>query len=96
MSKEEEIRKLSEQLLKLLNTPDTSVEGTTPTGSVVVSLEANKENDLVSEIVDKLNRLNVDQNVVRQIMRRVDEVYGKAHHNYTTPLHEEFTKLIKE
>jgi len=95
MSKEEEIKKLSEQLLKLLNTPDISVEGTTPIQLVTIPSDT-KENDLVTEIVDKLNRLNVDQNVVRQIMRRVDEVYGKAHHNYTTPLHEEFTKLIKE
>jgi hypothetical protein len=90
MSKEEEIKKLSEQLLKLINTPDTPPA---VNSSESISLS---ENDLVSEIVDKLNRLNVDQNHVRQIMRRVDEVYGKAHHNYTTPLHEEFTKLIKE
>lgn len=95
MSKQEEIKKLSEQLLKLINTPDSPPvmvsEGTPLTDPITTS-----ENDLVSEIVDKLNRLNVDQNVVRQIMRRVDEVYGRAHHNYTTPLHEELHKLIKE
>jgi len=95
MSKQEEIKRLSEQLLKLINAPDLP----TPTVSVSESTkpsETNMENELVSEIVDKLNKLNVDQNVVKQIMRRVDEVYGKAHHNYTTPLHEEFSNLTKE
>ncbi len=82
MTREEQIKKLSEELLRLIGTPDES-----PT-----------DTDLYNKtIYDLKNGLNVEVDVVRKIMRRVDEVYGKCeNYNYTAPLYEEFGKIIKD
>lgn len=94
MSKEEEIRRLSEQLLILLNTPD--VTNNTPEPTPISQPINEIENEDVVEIIHKLERLNVDPVVVRKIMKRVDEVYGRAeNYKYTTPLFEEYNKLSK-
>ena len=91
MSKEDEIKRLSEQLLKLLNTPD--VQETSSTQEVQTHPINEEENKDVVEILHKLERLNVEPTVVRQIMRRVDEIYGKAeNYKFTKPLYEETGK----
>ena len=81
MTKEEQIQKLTEELLKLLEVPE---------------LDATETKVYTKTINELKNGLNVEVNVVRQIMRRVDEVYGKAdNYQYTTPMYEEFDKIIK-
>ena len=95
MSKEDEIKKLSEQLLKLLSAPD-EPEQKVPAQESQTHQINEKENKDVVEILHKLERLNVEPTVVRQIMRRVDEVYGKAeNYKFTKPLYEETGKLSK-
>lgn len=88
MNKEEQIKKLTDELLSLLNTPNT-----TNTSEITES----EVTEYSKTINDLKNGLNVDVNIVRQIMKRVDEVYGKSeNYMYTTPLYEEYAKIIKE
>ena len=82
MTREEQIRKLTDELLKLMATPEV-----TETETVIYDKTIN----------DLKNGLNVDAGIVKQIMRRVDEVYGKREANiYTAPLYEEFGKILKD
>ena len=81
MTREEQIKKLTEELVKLIETPSVS-----ETESVKYTKTIN----------DLKNGLNVDVGIVKQIMRRVDEVYGKCeNYQYTPPLFDEFDKIIK-
>lgn len=82
-SREEQIKMLSEQLLKLLETPSNEIS-------------TNDKNSYTKTINDLKNGLNVDVDHVKKIMRRVDEVYGHANNYITTrPLFEEFDDLTK-
>ena len=82
MTRDEEIRNLTDQLMKLMATPDITQSETASYDKTI--------NDLK-------NGLNVDVSVVRQIMSRVDEVYGRRENNiYTAPLYEEFGKILKD
>lgn len=82
MTREEQIKKLSEQLLRLIETPEV-----TESESIMYD----------KTITDLKNGLNVDVSIVKQIMRRVDEVYGRKENNiYTAPLYEEFSKILKD
>ncbi len=88
MGKEEQIKKLTDELLKLLNTPEVKNDESAYNEIFIKSAE--------KTVSDLKNGLDVDVNVVRQIMKRVDEVYGKAeNYQYTAPLFEEFNKLLK-
>lgn len=87
MTREEQIELLTKQLLTLINTPTTN---DTEPEDVAVEIKS------VERTVNDLKTLNVDTNVVRLIMNRVDEIYGRKHSNiYATPLYEEFSRIIK-
>lgn len=88
MTKEEKIAILTKELLDVINSPDE--QGNNLSESDNLAARCNKT-------INELHQLNVDTNIVRQIMRRVDEVYGKAdNYKLTKPLYEEFTRIIKE
>lgn len=91
MNKEEQIQALSKLLLKLLS------EDSEPTKqeNVTVESKAKQEQNLktINETLADFKTLGVDVEIVRKIMRRVDEVYGAARHNYTQPLYEDFDRL---
>ncbi len=82
MTRDEQIRKLTDDLIKLMATPEVTESETVMYDKTI--------NDLK-------NGLNVDVSIVKQIMRRVDEVYGRKEANiYSAPLYEEFGKLLKD
>ena len=82
MTRDEQIRKLTEELIKLMETPDVT----------------ENESEMYNKTINDLqNGLKVDVGVVKQIMQRVDEVYGRKENNiYTAPLYEEFSKILKD
>lgn len=83
-SKEDEIEALSKRLLQLLseteNKPEQQLLNSTPS----------KVGNDATEVENKLReRLGVEVSVVRKIMKRVDEVYGRKHSNIITdPLYD--------
>lgn len=78
-TREEQIKKLSEELLALLNTANEIV----PEKEIKGLLTDNGFK------VEELDKINVNAVIVKKIMQRVDEVYG-ACNNYifTEPLYE--------
>lgn len=97
MTKEEQIKELTEKLLALM-VPDMNqpVLQTPQPEQQLHALSLNEVNTYAKRINDLKNGLNVEVDVVRRIMRRVDEVYGKAeNYKYTAPMYEEFEKIIK-
>jgi hypothetical protein len=98
MTKEEQIKALTEKLLALM-APDMNqpILQTPQPESNSHNLTLNEVNTYAKTINDLKNGLNVEVDVVRQIMRRVDEVYGKCeNYKYTAPLYEDFEKILKE
>ena len=82
MTRDEQIKKLSEELLMLIGTPEVTESETILYDKTISDLKSG---------------LNVDVSIVKQIMRRVDEVYGRKENNvYTAPLYEEFSKILKD
>jgi hypothetical protein len=88
MTREEKIELLTKELLEVINTPS---------ADEYVNEEIQEiELKSIEKTLGDLKSLNVDTNVVRQIMQRVDEVYGRKHSNiHSKPLYEEFTRIIK-
>lgn len=85
MNKEEQIKKLTDELLSLINAPDTA------------HIPKDETDVYTKTINDLKNGLNVDVDIVRKIMKRVDEVYGKSeNYMYTAPLYEEYSKILKD
>lgn len=92
MTKEEQIKELTEKLLALMASPEP--EQTPQVKPQPLSLT---EISSISKTMDDLQHgLNVDVNIVRKIMKRVDEVYGVAdNYKYTSPMFEEFERILK-
>jgi len=84
MTREDKIAILTEELLKLIEEPNEPSNSNIPI----------TETASYKKTINDLTKLNVDIDIVRKIMRRVDEVYGKAE-NYiiTKPLYEEYGRL---
>ena len=77
-----EVRRLIEELTGVLN--------------AMTNIEEKKQ-AVCEETLDKLRRLNVDADVVRQIMRRADELKGRTDRYATSePLYETIRKVFKE
>lgn len=89
MTKEEQINALAAQMLALLNTPDTQAQPLNEEQRTSLMGVKSAETTLKD-----FQKLNVDVDVVRKIMYRVDEVYGKAGYRVETEaLHETFDFL---
>lgn len=89
-TREEQIRLLSEELLKLINSPE-------PPSTPVHKHISPTERRTYIETINDLKGIGVDTEYVKKIMQRVDEVYGKAE-NYiiTKALYEEYDRLSKQ
>jgi hypothetical protein len=97
MTKEEQIKELTEKLLALM-APDMNQPAlkTPQPESHLNNLTLNEVNTYAKTINDLKNGLNVEVDVVRRIMKRVDEVYGKCeNYQYTAPLYEDFERILK-
>lgn len=96
MTKEEQIQALSKVLLKLLSeeseTPPQSMPY--PPGAPEMKQLQDQRLKSLDETVQDLKDLGVEPSIVRQIMRRVDEVYGAPKTLYISkPLYEDFDGL---
>jgi hypothetical protein len=102
MTREEKIQKLTEELLSLVNQPDSpspeQYNSDLTNNSIKNHATSAEKLSSPEAIVRNLREgLNVDVNVVRQIMKRVDDVYGKAD-NYikTKALYESFGDSVDD
>lgn len=85
MDKDKKIELLTQELVRLLNEKTEESSGYQQ-GNLEIcdNLIMEMKSQGVSiktchQTIDELNSLNVDTNIVRQIMKRVDEVYGRKH-----------------
>lgn len=96
MTRDEQIKALTEKLLELMATPEAPQQVQQTQQPTPQALSLNELDSYTKTITKLKDGLNVDVNIVRQIMRRVDEVYGKAeNYQYTAPMYETFEKILK-
>jgi hypothetical protein len=95
LTREEQIKLLSEHLLKLLAEEDIEqIKPQIDTSSTYI--RGNGYPKPINETLEDFKRMNIDINVVRAIMKRADELKGRTD-LYTTKqgLYEMLDKLIK-